>query len=87
MPGQKDVRIPFEEVKLSIECNNCGAELIADFSTLVHIETVGSKCGVCDKDYDPNYGGGFSNILQFFSRAKRTIDETKVKVFFRVRVD
>jgi hypothetical protein len=25
---------------------------------------------LCDEEYDPNYGGGFSKILQSLSRAK-----------------
>jgi ssDNA-binding Zn-finger/Zn-ribbon topoisomerase 1 len=96
MAAEKEFRVPFEEARVSIECNECGAELIVDLSKRDNWDTVtvtvNPKCGICNKPYDATAKADakvaehLNNILQSLVNARRISTDKKIKVSFRFRV-
>ncbi len=89
MTEERELRIKFDDaIWVSVACGgktrkgeNCGAELTVNLAKQEPGEWAGKQCAICGT----SYGEELINGLKSLSSASISIQNSKAKVFFKVR--
>ena len=85
MAIERDVRIPFNEVSVSIECKQCKSELVVHLDTHSESSTIALECAACGTSHDSSQGASWQTFVKRLHVIRKFIADNDLKVFVRFR--